>query len=196
MIRRALALALLLVSCRPRVPIAPTAARTQDPQAMAPGDWRGRGRIEASGFGRRLSADCLVRVQANGVRAVLLSDDGVVLADLEIAASGSIQHRLADPLASRTAQLNGLIAPFTHLPETQRTWRRGVLRAVTAQDVRWYGGDPLLLRRIEGRGWPVTITDHAPVAGGLVPRMIVADGPLGIELRLRLVELSALTPGH
>lgn len=194
MIRRSaiLVLLLLLAGCSPRVPVAPATARGQDPHATAPGDWRGRGRIEVAALGRRFSAGCLVRGKAGAARVVVLSDEGLVLADLEIGPAGLTVHRVTQAFQPRVARLAGLIAPYARLPEAQRTWRRGVLRATTAGDVRCYGGDPLLLRRIEGRGWPLTVSDYAAVAGGWVPRLVAADGPFGAELRLRLTELGPL----
>ena len=185
---------LLIVGCSPRVPVAPAALRGQDPHATAPGDWRGRGRIEIHGFNQRFSAGCLVRGTLSTARAVFLSDEGLVLADLELGPAGLTVHRLVPALRPRVETLAGLIAPYVRLDETQRGWRRGVLRAATAQDVRRYGGDPLLLRRIDGRGWPLTVGDYVPVAGGLVPRLVTAHGPLGVGLRLRLVEVGPLTP--
>ena len=182
----------LLGGCSPRVPIAPTAARAQDPHACATGPWRARGRAELAGFGRRISVEFVLRADDGGARAVFLSDDGVLLADLAIGAAGLTVHRIVPALRPRAVYLAALVAPYARLPEPRRSWVRGVLRAETAHDVRRYGGDPLLLRRIDGPGWPVTVADHAAVAGGLVPRLVVAEGPLGAELRLRLVELAPL----
>ena len=184
---------LLVVACSPRVPVAPRSARGQDPHAAAAGEWRGRGRLEIHAFGQRFSAGCLLRAQGGGARAVFLGDEGLMLADLEVSPAGVTVHRAVDALRPRVDALAALIAPYARLEE-QRAWRRGVLHARTAQDARRYGGDPLLLRRIDGRGWPLSVGDYAPGAGGLIPRLVAAHGPLGIGLRLRLTEVGPLTP--
>lgn len=198
MIRRVALLVVLafVAGCSARVPSAPAAARGQDPHAAAPEAWRGRGRVELSGFGRRFSVGCLLRGTAAGARAVFLSDEGVVLADIEVGPAGLTAHRVVPALRPRLAVLAGLIGPYVRPPERRRAWRRGVLRADTVLDRRSYGGDPLLLRRIDGSGWPVTVADYAPAAGGLVARRVVAHGPLGTALRLHLVELAPLTPAR
>jgi len=191
-------LALLLtcaaVGCAPRLPPTPSAARAQDPYATAPGDWRGAGRLTLSGFGRRASVGVLMRVRAGVARAALVEDGGLVLADLEIGGAGVVVHRLAADLRPHQAVLVDLVAVYARLPEPERAWRRGALRARTAQDRRSYAGDPLLLRRVDGAGWPVHVADFVTVAGGLVPQRLVADGPFTAELRLTLSEVIALAP--
>jgi len=51
---------------------------------------------------------------------------------------------------------------------------------------RWYGGDPVVLRRVEGDGWPVEISDYRVTSVGLMAHHVRAVGPLGAELSLRI----------
>jgi hypothetical protein len=190
----AAALACVLAGCAARVPAAPVAARAQDPRAADPGDWRGRGRLRAGGLGPGLAADCLLRVAGGRARAVFLSDEGLLLADVEATDEGPVVHRAAPGLGDRAILLATLIAPYARPPETLAGWRRGVRFARTTSDRRLSGGDPLLLRRVDGPGWPVTVSDYRPAAGGMVPRSLVADGPFTLELRLLLTEVDRLAP--
>ncbi|HYE06841.1 MAG TPA: hypothetical protein VEL07_15095 [Planctomycetota bacterium] len=200
----ALALALAAGSGCARVPAAPEAARTQAPQAGPAVAWNGRGRFSVAAPGRALDAEFIVRADPGGdgrapeVRLVLLADAGVLLADVSLTAAGATVHRAVDDLKDRGQDLARLLDPW--LPAAsgaERRWRDGRLIERAGRRRRWFGGDPLLLRRVDQDGWPLTVSDYRPAGGALIAREIAADGPWTVAMRLRLVNVritEATTP--
>lgn len=57
---------------------------------------------------------------------------------------------------------------------------------------RWYGGDPVLLRFVEGGGWPLEISDYRLTPVGLMAHHLRAAGPLGAELTLHIDVVESL----
>ncbi|MBA3848210.1 MAG: hypothetical protein H0X45_16390, partial [Planctomycetes bacterium] len=178
----------------------PEAARAQAPRAGAEEAWNGRGRFTVVAPGHALDAEFVVRADPGGegrspeVRLVLLADAGVLLADVSLTAAGATVHRAVDDLRERAGDLARLLDPWLPAaPDAARSWRDGRLIERAGARRRWFGGDPLLLRRVDEDGWPLTVADYRLSGEALIAREIVADGPWTVEMRLRLVEVR-LTP--
>lgn len=176
--RIAALLALLtLAGCGRDLPPTPAAARAQDPLALPFVPHRASGRLAIDAPGKRLSVEFLLRRDAPGrARAVLLEDTGVILADVAIGDGAPVVHRVVDDLRPRLGLITDLLrAAYGAAPPTARGWEDGALRIASADGVRWYAGDPLLPRLVEGTGWPVRLEDWRWVAGMPVAWRITAD---------------------
>ncbi len=193
------ALAAIVAGCA-RVPPTPKAAQGQQPRAGAEVAWNGRGRFTVVAPGRAVDAEFVVRSDPGGdgqapeVRLALLADAGVLLADVSLTPSGVTVHRVVDDLRERVDALARLLDPW--LPPTSgatRSWDDDRLIERAGERRRWFGGDPLLLRRVDGDGWPLTVADYRLSGTSLIAHEISADGPWTVEMRLRLVEVR-LTP--
>lgn len=186
-----------LTGCGRQVPPIPESARHQQPQAGLSCAWRGDGRLEIAVPTGLVSVRCLLRGGPSTVRMILLEDTGVVLADLEADPSRYVIHQVVDRLAERSALLAELPRQaFLPPPAPERsTWDDGRLIHHHQGTDRWYGGDPVLLRRSENDGrWPVVISDWRLRQGRLVPHAVHLEGPLGITIALRLRDWQELPP--
>jgi hypothetical protein len=181
--------------CSPRVPEVPASARGQTPRAAPLTPWVGKGRLEVVAPGKRLSGTAILRSLGDGaVRAAFLSDEGLLLADLTAKdGSWTVARSVAD-MERALPHLGRLVAQaYARIDDTAiRTWDDNRIRAESGDAIRWYGGDPVLLRAVEGGGLDLLIEDWNSQSGELMPHEARAEGPFGITIRLRL---SVITPG-
>ncbi len=195
--RRLILLALMLSAiaasgCGPRVAPVPDAARGQTPRAAPTTAWIGKGRLEVVAPGRRVSGTAILRSLGDGaVRAAFLSDEGLLLADLTARdGTWSVTRSIPD-LERALPHLGRLVAQaYAAVAEGEPTWDDDRLRIQTGDALRWYGGDPILLRAVEGGGLDLLVEDWRPLAIGLFPHEARAEGPFGITIRLRLTEVT------
>ncbi len=181
-------MALLIVGCGARIPPIPDAAREQVPRDGAPtGAWRGHGRLEVTAPGRRLSGDLHVRVRGDQVLVVILADGGVRLLEGTVTVDQAEVGNVVDDLRPHAPGILALAAAWLPLSGTA-TWHGDHLIRHHADQRRHYGGDPVLLRRIDGTPWPVRIEDYRTFAGdGLLAHALTGEGPFGVRIRLRLL---------
>jgi hypothetical protein len=192
----AIVVAGLLAACGRDVPPVPPEARDQQPQGAPTRTWLGKGRITVDVLGRRLSARGIVRSLPDGQsRMAILSDEGLLLLDLRTippTADGTwyvVESRVdavkdAEPHLARL-----LLHAIGHPVEGPHAWDDGVLVAPTRWGDRLYGGDPVMLHRVEGDGLDLLIGDWRPLPdGSLVPHSMRLQGPLGLDVHLHLTE--------
>jgi hypothetical protein len=188
-----LLLCLAVVGCSPRVPEVPASARSQTPRASALTAWVGKGRLEVVAPGKRLSGTAILRSLGDGaVRAAFLSDEGLLLADLTAKdGTWTVTRSVAD-LERALPHLGRLVAQaYGRVDDAgARTWDDDRLRAQAGDAIRWYGGDPVLLRAVEGGGLDLLVEDWRMVGPDLLPYEARAEGPFGITIRLRLNDIS------
>jgi hypothetical protein len=185
----ALAGALLAAAgCAPRVDAVPAAAQGQPPRAAPNAPWQAQGRLELVLPGKRISCTAILRGLGNGAtRAVFLSDEGLQLADLTGEAGAYTVTQSIPDLADALPQLGRLVAQAYAAPASEvRAWRDDRLVATSGDEVRWYGGDPLLLRCVVGHHVDIYLEDYRQLGGELLPWEARGEGPLGITIRLRL----------
>lgn len=183
----------IIAGCSPRVAGVPQAARGQTPQAAALTPWVGKGRLEVVAPGKRLSGTAILRSLGDGsVRAAFLSDEGVLLADLTAKdGTWTVAKHITD-MERALPHLGRLVAQgYAHVADAERTWDDDRLRAQTGDTVRWYGGDPILLRAVEGDGLNLLLEDWRVTAAGFLPHEARAEGPFGITIRLHLNDVSS-----
>jgi hypothetical protein len=181
-----------VIGCTPRVPEVPQSARGQTPRAAPLTPWVGKGRLEVVAPGKRLSGTAILRSLGDGsVRAAFLSDEGVLLADLTAKdGAWTVTKNVAD-LERALPHLGWLVAQaYAEVDDGERTWDAGRLRAQAGDAVRWYGGDPLLLRAITGSGFDVLVEDWRMTPTAILPHEARAEGPFGITIRLRLTDVT------
>lgn len=177
-----------LAGCASTVPDVPRGARNQRPSAGGPsGEWLARdGRIELQAGGNRISARAVVRRQADGqVRLGLVSDEGVVLADLLTTPDGAKVERILPELQQAVPTLVHAVRQTWAVNKDDPRWVDGWLVGTAAGAERYYGGDPLALRRVSGGGPDLAIEDYRWEPLGLFAHEVRADG-LGFSLRLTL----------
>jgi hypothetical protein len=184
--------ALTLGGCAPRVPEVPEIARGQTPRGAPLAPWQGKGRLEVVVpiTGARISCTAILRGMGDGsARAVFLSDEGLILADLTAADGTFTVTQSIAALSDALPHLGRMVAQaFAAPPAEMRTWEDGRLIAQVGDDQRWYGGDPLLLRCITGHGFDIYLEDYRQLGGELLAWEVRGEGPLGITLRIRLQE--------
>jgi hypothetical protein len=181
-----------VIGCSPRVPEVPESARGQIPRAAPLTPWVGKGRLEVVAPGKRLSGTAILRSLGDGsVRAAFLSDEGLLLADLTAKdGTWTVAKSVAD-MERALPHLGRLVAQsYARVDDAQREWDDDRLRAQAGDAVRWYGGDPVLLRAIEGGGLDLLVEDWRMVGNELIPHEARAEGPFGITIRLRLTSLN------
>lgn len=180
-------IALCLLGCSPRVPDVPHSARSQPPRAAPTKAWFGQGRMELVVPGRRISCTALVRGLGDGrARLALMSDEGLQLVDLTTTSDGYEVTQAIEEVKQALPHLGRLARHAFALPPETRAWEGGLLVAKSGEDTRWYGGDPLLLRAVEGPGLDLVLEDYRPLGGEMLAHEARAEGPLGITLRIRL----------
>ena len=126
------------------------------------------------------------------MRATFLSDEGLLLADLTARdGTWTVAKSVAD-MERALPHLGRLVAQgYARVDDsTARTWDDGRLCAQAGDAVRWYGGDPILLRAVEGGGLDLLIEDWRMVGIELIPHEARAEGPFGITIRLRVTEVT------
>jgi hypothetical protein len=189
-----LGIALLLAAgCGPSIPDIPQAARSQTPRAAPHAAWFGQGRLELVVPGKRISCTALVRGFGDGRARLALMEDvsGMQLADLTSTADGYEVTQAMDEVKKALPQLGRLVRHAWGLPAEppeRMEWHDATLAAHSGGDTRWYGGDPVLLRAIEGDGLDISIEDYHPLGATseLIAHEARAKGPLGITIRIHL----------
>ena len=183
-------MALWVSACSPRVPEVPAAARGQMPRAAPTTPWIGKGRLEVVAPGKRISGTAILRSLGDGaVRAAFLSDEGILLTDLTAKNGSWTVTRSIPDMERALPHLGRLIAQaYAQVADSERTWDNDRMRATAGDAVRGYGGDPILLRAIEGGGLDVLIEDWRPLGVQWLPHEARAQGPFGITIRLHMTE--------
>ena len=192
------ALLLLLCSCAATVPVVPPGARGQQPRGGGPDcAWIARsGRIDVVTGSQRISAKAQVKRQPDGrIRLGIISDDGELLADL-IAQAGSIEKIRVEPILEAVAPALGhALAQTWAAPSDKAQWVDGWIVGRLGTTERFYGGDPLVLRRVSGAGTELTIEDYRWEAFGLLAHEVRGQGSFGsFRLALGAVALPATSP--
>jgi hypothetical protein len=186
----------LLGACGPRVAPVPEAARGQVPRAAPGAAWQGRGRLELVFPGKRISCGAIVRGLGDGsARVAFLSDEGLLLADLSLK-PGAWEVITAIPdLKDALPHLGRLAAQaYAAAPMEERRWEADAIAASAGDQVRWYGGDPVLLRAVTGGGLDLLLEDWRLLGPDLVPCEVRGEGPFGITIRIHL-DAASLKPG-
>lgn len=129
----------------------------------------------------RISCRAVIRRLPGGtVRVALVADEGILLADLSCDGTTTTVTKVIPDLASTAARLGwlvhqtwGLQQPVDLKTAGQPQWHDGHWRTAapspTAPEAqRLYGGDPLLLRRIEAHSVDINIGDYRPWGSGLL----------------------------
>ena len=183
---------LLLSGCGSRVPPVPESARGQVPRAAPLAAWQARGRLELVVPGKRISCTAIVRGLGNGTaRAAFISDEGVLLADLTANPTSFAVIKAIPDLADAMPHLGRLVMQaYAGMPNETRTWEDDRLVAVAGTERRIYGGDPLLLREVDGSGLDLLLEDYRQLGSELLPHEVRGEGPLGITLRIRLGQVA------
>lgn len=182
-----------LASCGdPRVPAIPAAARQQVPAEAGPESaWSGRGRIEVDAGSRRISGDLLVKYQGHSVAMVVLADGGITMLSGTVSAEQRTVHACLDDLVPHAEALLGIAAAWLPYRGPEAEWKANARYRDTASGRRWYGGDPVLLRRIDGPSWPTQVADYRLVEGRWFAHALTAEAPLGASIRLQLRDVSS-----
>jgi hypothetical protein len=179
---------LLLCGCGIRVPPVPALARQQVPRGAPQQAWRGQGRLEITYPGTRLSLDCRLRAPGDGsVRYVLLSDAGILLADVTVSAQAQTINQAVPDVKPRLDLISRLFGQaYARYPTEPARWKSERLVIANGKAKRWHGGDPILLRRIEGGGWPIAIGDYRPLGEEFLGHEVVAEGSWGSRVSFTL----------
>ena len=188
----ALVALVLLTACGSRVAPVPESARGQTPRSAPMAPWQGRGRLELVVPGKRISCGAIVRGLGNGnARVAFISDEGLLLADLSLT-PGAWETITAIPdMKDALPHLGRLAAQaFAGAPLEERHWKDDIIAAQAADQVRWYGGDPVLLRAVTGGGLALLLEDWRMLGTELVPCEVRGEGPFGITIRIRLDQAS------
>jgi hypothetical protein len=184
---------LLVAGCGPTIPDIPQAARAQTPRAAPRSPFFGQGRLELVVPGKRISCTALVRGFGDGRARLALMEDvsGMQLADLTATADGYQVTQAIDEVRKALPQLGRLVRHAWGLPADppeRLEWHDATLAVHVGPDTRWYGGDPVLLRAVEGDGLDLSIEDYRPLGTTteLIAHEARAKGPLGITIRIHL----------
>jgi len=187
-------IATMLNGCFVPAPRIPPTAEDQTPRAGPSAAWGARGRLSLNLPGRAIGLAAFLRPsEAGEVRMVLMEDGGLMVADISHAGSGTVVHHCRDEVIDALPVLEALTAAVwtpSH-PDAMQV-RTGLKYEDDGAWRRWYGGDPVVLRYVHGRGWPMTVGDYRVAEGLLIAHRVYADGPWGTELTL---ELEAVTQG-
>jgi hypothetical protein len=186
----------IIIGCSPRIAPVPDSARTQIPHAAPTIAWVGKGRLEVVAPGKRMSGSAIIRGLGDGsVRAAFISDEGLLLADISARDGAYTVNKSITDMERALPHLGRLVAQaYGQVTETTPIWDDGILLAKHNNTVRWYGGDPILLRAITGEGLDILIEDYRWLNQELVPYEARAEGPFGMTIRLRLQSATANNP--
>ncbi|TVR39461.1 MAG: hypothetical protein EA402_14590 [Planctomycetota bacterium] len=188
----AIAVATLLAGCGNERPpplqaVGPPVQKQDIAWPQPPGDfaWRAQGRLRLDlREGSIAGTAHLLGMANNSLRVVLLADGGVVIDDILLT---SRDRRLPDHQGPLKRIAPALRHALLQMREDSAEWRGGILTAQAREDAstRFYGGDPLALRRIEGPwGW-VTVGDYRLRENLLVPHHLQGiAGPLRWNLQV------------
>jgi hypothetical protein len=143
-----------------------------------------------------MSGSVIVRGLGDGsVRAAFLSDEGLLLVDFTARDGSYSPHKVIKDMEQALPHLGRLVAhAYGTVNETERIWEDGRLLATHKDTVRWYGGDPVLLRAVTGDGLDVLVEDYRLLGYELLAHEVRAEGPFGITIRLRLQSATLSVP--
>ena len=124
----------------------------------------------------RISCRAVIRRLPGGsVRVALIADEGILLADLTCDGTTTMVTKVIPDLASTAARLGWFVHQAwgeQHCvikPEWRdEHWRTSAPSPVALDAQRLYGGDPLLLRRIEAQSADINVGDYRPWGSGLL----------------------------
>jgi hypothetical protein len=173
-------------------------AKAQSPLAGSPNSaWREvAGRCTLVTATLRISCRAVVRRDATGgVRLALLADEGVLLSDVAVK-EGRVQvHREAEDLAGRSEILGHMAwqAWGKSLTDHPGIWQDGAWMIDDGVIQRWFAGDPLALRRVEGSGFIYEIGDYRPWGASLLAHQAHLSG-IGFTVQLQLDDPVAEVP--
>ncbi len=206
----ALAVSVAASSCASRVSTIPPLARQQVAASGSPSaEWVARdGRLTLTsgwmGGGRRISARVAVHRMADGrVRFGLISDEGVVLADLLVDGDSVTALALRPEIEPTVGVLAHLVrqtwaAPRDLLvvegpPAAPSAMERSVRLGQWGTSTRIYGGDPVLLRTVSGGGPDLVIEDYRLEPMGLIAHAVRAEG-LGYSVQITITQIGLPAP--
>lgn len=193
-----LGLVLLLAGCAGNLPRAGLAS-AQPPAGGSPAvAWRDvQGRLVVDAPLHRFSCRLVVeRDGAGTVRLVALADEGPVLFDVACDHAGVVRHAAQEGMAS-AAEALAWLAWQAWGPQDARggRWSDGLWLVADGEAVRTYGGDPLLLRGVDGPGPDLDVGDYRPWQDGLLAFQSVATGT-GYALSIKLHDPRPLALVH
>ncbi len=178
----------LVVACADTVPVVPLGARAQRPSGGSPAQaWQAaEGRAQLTVAGARTEVHALVRRQADGqVRLGLLGDDGSVWADLLVGPQGCARQRIRPDLEAIVPLLAHAVRQAWVVDQDQPRWVDGWVVGRWGDAERYYGGDPLVLRKVAGGGPDLVVEDYRVDPAGLLAHEVRAIG-FGASLRLTI----------
>lgn len=128
---------------------------------------------------RRISCRAIVQRGADSsVRVVLLADEGLLLLDLGRDASGIHLYQSIDGLRDSAAFIGEVVwQSWGNQHSSPGHWDDGIWVVDRETTRRWFGGDPLLLRRIKGQLPSVEVGDYRTWEGSLLAYQVRASGP-------------------
>ncbi len=189
----------LVAGCAARVSPIPPTARAQVPASGSPAavEWVARdGRLTLVGGGRRISARIAVHRLADGrVRFGIITDEGVVLADLVVDGESVTAVALRPEVEPTVGVLAHLVRQAWVTPRDEPHLDGAVAIGQWGASRRTYGGDPVLLRTVSGGGPDLVIEDYRlePLAPtGLLAHAVRAEG-LGYSVQLTIEQVGAPT---
>lgn len=124
----------------------------------------------------RMSCRAVIRRLPGGsVRMALLADEGILLADLTSDGTTTTITNAVPDLVSIAPRLGWFVCqvwgepPMTGKPAWRDGhWRTSVPSLLAPEAQRVYGGDPLLLRRVEAQSLSILVGDYRPWGTGLL----------------------------
>ncbi|GDY14662.1 hypothetical protein LBMAG53_35400 [Planctomycetota bacterium] len=187
-----------LAGCGRSVPPVPLNARGQPAHAAPERPWLAKGRIAIAFVSWRASAQVIIRGEPDGrARLAVVGDEGLLLLDVSVdpAQPGDGWYRIesvVEPVKEAAPHLARIALHAFGLPVEQRRWEDDILVGATRFGDRIYGGDPILLRLVEGQGLTLELEDWRPFDGELAPWSVRALGPLGLTMTIILSEIRHL----
>lgn len=124
----------------------------------------------------RISCRAVIRRLPGGsVRVALIADEGILLADLTCDGTTTTVTKAIPDLASTAARLGWFVHQAWGQAHTvvnpqwgDGHWRTAAASSVAPDAQRLYGGDPLLLRRVEAQSADINVGDYRPWGSGLL----------------------------
>ena len=128
---------------------------------------------------RRISCRAILHRNAEcSIRLVLLADEGPLLLDIERNGSGIHLHQSVEGLHDSAASIGEIVwQVWGNEQSCPGSWEDGVWVVDGDTTRRVFGGDPLLLRRIERQQPSVDVGDYRIWEGSLLAYQARASGP-------------------
>jgi hypothetical protein len=176
-----------LIACGSRVAPIPQAARMQVPAEGGPTwAWRASGRLELDAHGRRLSADVHLRCRPDqAILIAIIADGGITLLSGSVTDDDITIANCVEDLRPH-AQAILALADAYRSSAVESNWVGEHREARIGKVRRAYGGDPVLLRRIDGHDWPIRIEDYRRVDDAWIAHALIGEAPWGVAVSIRL----------